>query len=576
MLHPDNDKEQHSAEILQSLVAFLKPHSSQTGSLKDIKMELYQYHKNYFGNLLKPEFLAQVEAFVRTTPAAGTVQDVMQALEFAFANEIERLQKCYDEEGSAESWGRSMTAEEHKVLIDHGLMSKENIKTFIKKLLKGKGNHSKHAFVSVAQPWEAAASLEPLFPNKLLFQVIHKLNPSMLQMAKPSASAAAASAAAASAAPTPPTKTIKKKITKDAGSEDSVPQQALGTRQKTKQMEESMRNAPFQALLSKCSDGGKALFSEILNKEVAMLIKIKAAAKQNKDLRPIIPLWKSGFDQVYLFWINLIISNACIRKQDFAPKITLDSFYTEEDDTHFILLVGQSQANLLHRMQFQLNHSLEDLLRTIPKDSDPDDMTLCDGSKPVPDKAAVEFPLWKSYLLLANGGELTASSSMQRRWSNNYRFVSIKLFKALRSHNLLSQCYTLLDSAFDKIHAIKDIEKTESTDPRHENFRSLCEEISKGFLRPGQGKQEGSSEIRYSWDPYWNLTAFLPVDEPLMQFYHSNSPAPSQARLQGAVTEKTKIWTDAELDAKTKERLSYWWHRQPWYHVCEQAKISMV
>lgn len=573
-------KESHCVQVLGRLASFLKPgRDIKKATLKDIKIELYDFHKYYFGNLLKPEFMAQVHSFVSNPSNCGeTVEEIWEALEFAFADEIEILQKSYDEVGSAESWGRSMTQEEHKILIKNKLTSKKAILDFIKQTLKGHGKSTKTAATAGAVGNED--SVEPLFHNKDLFHVIYRLSPTLLQASSSQAKKKPVKAPALSSSESRKAVGKKRKVSEDQDVDDGeAKSSSAATRQKMKMVRDFIANPPIDSLhrvLSRCADGGQALSLEIFEKEGGMLEKIRCAAKQNKDLKPLLHLWKIGFDQVYIFWISLVISSV---QQASADKIALDTLYTEEDDTHFILLVGQPQATLLHKMQFHSNHSSHDLLHSIAHDSvkegeNYDDLEVTYAKKPKHSASAVDFQLWKNYLFLASGGEAP------RRWSNNYRFVSIKLFKALQVVSKDS-CYSLMDQAFDKIRAAVPASRSD-LDVRRQKYHSLCEEIETGLTAGDHSsKVKKKAEGSYSWDPYWNLTALLPENDPLMKIYRSgpSNVPPAALKVDGVmikpVTAKNKTLTDDELDGQTMQRLRYWWLQRPWNHVCEQAKIPI-
>ena len=120
--------------LLHELVDFLqnKDKLSEPKTLLELRVALSPWSREYFGNLLQPEFKKLIARFIETKSSIKNEDEYMQALEFAYSREIKGLQLCYNEE-----WGKKLTKEEHSLLLKHTppLSNKEDIGIFINSLL---------------------------------------------------------------------------------------------------------------------------------------------------------------------------------------------------------------------------------------------------------------------------------------------------------------------------------------------------------------------------------------------------------------------------------------------------------
>jgi hypothetical protein len=622
--------------LLRELVHFLHLHHSsrrvenfekkiENMQLDDLKIELFPFSHQYLGDLLQPENKRILEGFVQISAhhAHSCVVDwdrLMQALEFAYASEIDDLQNSY---GCAKtSWGKSMTSEEHSLLLSNGLTDKEEIKAYIKKVLaqhKRKNTAAKKLPVKEERitpgdeemsPRQAAAEekqteddlTEALFENKALHKIIAKAVPKVLSEAASDTKRKSTK----KTKPKAPSKKQKKEHDPKDVEEKDEGGSSLVTRQRNKEIQRFMQSCPMPVvppLVNHFADTGMEVYAEILRKEDEMLDILKEMHKEYRELRPIIRSWKKGFNLVYLFWMNLQISKAAARLPPSNNEAQwLKSLYTQQNDIDFVLLVGQPQASTLHKMQYHLDSSAEDILHRhvhIEEGNDgySSDLAMEEGeegwhglahrrSHGESKDTLQNFQLWKDYLQAINGGE----SKADKKWNNNYRFFSIKVFKAIHASSK-PPSDSMLDTAFDICSGSKDIaaspadHNTVMQKKRLDRYTAICKQVAQdiSLLKPlGHKKHIFAATWMSSihWDPYWNLINILQKrDHPLVNLLLPKRLSSSKQKAQeknDVAAVSAKLMDNSVLDAKTRDRFYQWWSMQRWEKVCLVAKIPLA
>jgi hypothetical protein len=611
---PPNESQQH-VSLLRELVRFLHLNYSvqkiegferktESMSLSDLKIKLSPLSQQYFGNLLQPANQRILENFIQIThPHAQFLVDwdsVMRALEFAYATEIKALQDLYDSSDSPESWGKRMTSEEHRLLLSKGLTSKEEIKKYIKKLFaehKKKNPTGKRTVVKKKReesPDAEDGDLEEtmgltLFEDKALHKIIVDGLPSALLLSQ---GAERRVKKIIMTKPKPPPKPQEEKD-QDQEDEGSGEEADRGgglsfTRQKSKELQQFIHSCPLPAvppLVNHFADAGRKVYVDILRKRDEMLDTLKELQKEYKELRPIVHFWTSGFDRVYLFWINLQIENASAPLPTTEAQTWLSTYYTPEDDIHFVLLVGQPQAGILHKMQYHLNHSGDDLLRLptttedAAREEEEEDYSY-EPSSMQGQQTEVQQQLWKDYLVAVSGG-----GGVHKTWKHNYRFFSIKLFRAMHTSKIAyADVHQILDSAFETCNtSSKDIVAPLHSviQQRSERYTAICKQIAKDMTAPlkpkGHGKHVAAWAGKIHWEPYWNLMSILRQDHPLVKLLlRKRSPPPKQKAQIVRKGDASAAMDNSLLDAKTKDRLYQWWSTQVWKRVCSEAEIPLT
>lgn len=595
----NSSEEQQCIQVLRDLVNYLNlhhtpdtPSSPEINSLSDLKVELAPWSKNYFGNLLQPGFQQILDSFIAiNSPHHGSIlgkEAYMKALEFAYSREIRALQLCYDDEN--EKWGKTITKEEHCFLLGNAtpLTNKNDIKKFVNSLMK-KGKSAKSS-VSTNPP--------PLPPK--IKNVISKISPALLQdFERPPPPPEEKHKSKDAKTPAKKAKDDEKKEIK--GKEASAkPLLVVSTRQKVKDMNELVSNsvpvlwkivAASTESSSKDHDSeeGEILLGEfyqqLLTKDKQMLENLKLLNQKSKRFMKTIKLWtKGGFSQVYFFWINLILlsrkASSPTKEQQHA---LLKELYTDADDAMFALLIGQQQADSLHRLEFEKNYTAKDIVKKVQntKSLDEEEALLgTSGSEEIAidQNISKNHEQWKLYLSLVSQDRPSCRS--------NYKFLSIKLFMVLLKHKLIittttgntilidasSPCYHFLDTAFEIYN-----KKQGSSPPkplgsylqREERYATICTHILKGVKtvdhNEGAAKKPGWD---LKWEAYWNLQTVLPSEHPL---YNLILPPPiastkkkDKASLSIPRDEGAKVVpNNHSLNLKTKERLYQWWLHRP-------------
>lgn len=305
--------------------------------------------------------------------------------------------------------------------------------------------------------------------------------------------------------------------------------------------------------------------------------------KYKRFLKPV-QLWDKGFSNLYIFWINLIVSHALTAnsKGHNPSEMVIGDFYMQDDDVTFLKIVGQQQADILHRKEYHRNH--DDPSSSIVSHSmslDENDESIFRENTEIGDSEhknknkILSFDLWKGYITLL------LSEDEDIKWRYNYNFISIHLFLALMRNNLIridggttieKECYTMLNTAYDIHHASKMASPppqiASSEKEREDRYARICNEI----IVQG-GKTTVKTPISWldttvQWEPYWNLVMSLPSSHPLLKII--SSPSQSKTRIKAgddiiSPSRATPKFEDRDLDLKTHERLRKWWFQKPFF-----------
>ena len=548
--------EDYCIHLLRGLVGYLKPRQNVADmTLSEVKVVLYPWSQNYFGNLLVPEFRAILEGLVarRHTP----MDHYMKALEFAYTREIKGLQTCYGNE----EWTKAITKAEHMVMIQNTppLTNLDAINKFIKKILK----NDKPSKKTKVDDSENTAMMN--IGDKVLKSVIERF-----VVSKPP--------------PSPPKVTEVKKIdVKDSSSnepknkKESTEKHENMTRQR-KKAANSLLTSHFPIFLEFKETNEDEIYTQISTKEKTMLEYMKYLHKRSKHFTKPIQFWHRGFSFIYVFWMNLVVSN---RKHSQEGR-NINDYYKDPDDAIFLSILGQQHADALHKKEFQ---AIKDALflvsrKEIDDNADDDEYfksKVQEESKEGP-RIISKFNLWKSYYYL-----LSNKDDSNCKWRYNFNFVSIQVFLAFLKNKLIivnmegeganihESCYTILNSAFDfYLQNIPPPHIASSRDTsRDERYSEICDNINERISRRGRKDENPKWLQDLKWEKIWNLIGVLPESHPLYKII-SPPKATTTATIKKIKSKKMDAvqnkMSEHDLDMKTQERLYQWWFQRPFFY----------
>ena len=541
--------EEYCIHLLRDLVAYLKPHHQNVSAmtLSEVKVVLFPWSQNYFGNLLAPEFRAILEGLVARSH--NQMDHYMKALEFAYSREIKGLQICYGNE----EWTKGITKAEHMVMLQNSppLTNLDAINKFIKILLR-KDKVSKKTQVD-----ESANAVTMNIGDKVLKSVIQRI-----VVNKPP--------------PPPKIVEVKRKNVKDSSSssnetktkKQTTEKHETMTRQK-KKTANSLLSSHFPIFLEFKETNEDEIYQEISTKEKGMLEYMKYLNKKSRHYTRPIQLWYKGFSFLYLFWMNLVVSN---RKRSQEGR-NVNDYYKDSDDAIFLLILGQQQANALHKREFQ---NIKDALFLGSREEVDDDdeyfkSKIQEEPKEGP-RILSQFNLWKSYYSL-----LSNKDDSNCKWRYNFNFLSVQVFLAFLKNKLINvnmdneevhiheSCYTLLNSAFDYYLQNSPPQASRNSNSRDGRYSVICDRIKEGMAV--KAKDENPQWLQdLKWEKNWNLVGVLPASHPLHQIISpptTSSVKKSKSKKRDMVQNKM---SERDLDMKTQERLYQWWFQRPFFY----------
>lgn len=607
-------------KLLKELVHFLLVHRDpysmpsdiaeqkakvESMGLNELKRELFPWCQYYYGNLLKPAFTQVLNSFIETnsqhTHLMGGMEHYLKALEFALEPEIHSLQACYDD--ATDHWGKTLTKEEHDLLLMNSppLKDKKTISKFIKDLLKAQkkmesSKQSRNDSTRGMIVEEEGSKQEESMPMPIQ-QILERIAPSLLKISPaasqagkkessktiimPESSLSGAQQHEVKKKPGPGKKEARvddletgKVIMPGPESSSNVQSSGVLTRKRKGQLISAAETTFLSGIMARQRDGGSEMAQQLLLKEYEMLECLKWLKKKYKVLGTPVKLWEEGFSKLYLFWMDLIIG----MKLEGGTSSSLSSWeevYKEEDDNHFVLLLGQPQAELLHKMEYSLSHLHpgpssrgKEVLPSHDDDdldegllSEEDILEGCCHSTTSPVQQSVhslgiltcstvppnDLFLWKAYLQLASCSGHQQPGSCPS-WQYNYSFISIRLFQALYRKGFISiprpftlsqhdhgndslsgikiqdTVYPLLNGAYEvacsQAQTMPVIISLSERDSMMDRYTLICNQIKEGLDSIGALEEISNMPVKLKkpwllhveWNRYWNLIALLPPD----------------------------------------------------------------